>query len=63
LDDDSLQLSDGDTDATLAGWDSFAQVRLILGLEEEFGIKFTVNEVAETRKVAGLHQLIRQKTA
>ncbi len=62
LEDDSLQLSPDDSDATLPAWDSFAQVKLIIGLEEEFDVKFSIDEVAETKKVAGLKKLIEQKT-
>jgi acyl carrier protein len=63
LEDDSLRLSDHDTDATLAGWDSFAHVKLIIGLEEEFGIKFSIDEVAETKSVEGLRKIIARKTS
>jgi acyl carrier protein len=63
LEDDSLQLSPDDSEATLSGWDSFAQVKLIIGLEEEFGVKFSIDEVAETTKVAALRKLIERKTA
>jgi acyl carrier protein len=58
LEDDSLQLSPNDSDATLSGWDSFAHVKLIIGLEEEFGVKFGIDEVAETKKVEGLRKII-----
>ena len=63
LEDDSLQLSPDDSDATLEAWDSFAQVKLIIALEEEFDVKFTIDEVAETKKVDGLRKLIARKTA
>jgi acyl carrier protein len=61
LEDDSLRLSAHDSDATLAGWDSFAHVKLIIGLEEEFGIKFSIDEVAETKTVEGLRKIIARK--
>ena len=38
LDDDQLKLTTEHTQQNLEGWDSFAQVKLIIGLEEEFGI-------------------------
>jgi acyl carrier protein len=63
LEDDSLQLSAGDSEATIPAWDSFAQVNLIIGLEEEFGVKFSIDEVAETKKVDALRKLIERKTA
>jgi acyl carrier protein len=58
LEDDSLQLSPHDSDATLSGWDSFAHIKLIIGLEEEFGVKFGLDEVMETKKVEGLRRII-----
>ncbi|HEX3876764.1 MAG TPA: acyl carrier protein [Bryobacteraceae bacterium] len=63
LEDDALQISPNDTDETLPAWDSFAQVKLIIGLEEEFDIKFTIDEVAETKSVNGLYGLIVSKKA
>ena len=63
LEDDSLRLSGSESDATLAGWDSFAHVKLIIGLEEEFGIHFSIDEVAETKTVDGLRKIIARKTS
>ena len=63
LEDESLQLSADDSEATLPAWDSFAQVNLIIGLEEEFGVKFSIDEVAETKKVDALRKLIERKSA
>jgi acyl carrier protein len=34
---------------------------LIIGLEEEFGIKFTIDEVGETKNVEGLRKIIEQR--
>jgi acyl carrier protein len=63
LEDDSLQLSADDSEATLPAWDSFAQVNLIIGLEEEFDVRFSIDEVAETKKVDALRKLIERKSA
>jgi acyl carrier protein len=63
MEDDALELSPEDSDATLPAWDSFAQVKLIIGLEEEFDVKFSIDEVAETKKVDGLRKLIQRKAA
>jgi len=61
LEDDTLELKAGDSQETLEGWDSFAQVKLIIGLEEEFGIKFTMDEVEYTKNVEGLAKLVEGK--
>ena len=62
LDDEDLVLSPDASQQNLPGWDSFAQVKLIIGLEEEFGISFLIDEVAETKNVSDLLRLIQEKT-
>ena len=51
---DELRLSDGMSQSTLPAWDSFAQVKLVIGLEEEFGVKFKPGDYIEDfqKKVA-----------
>lgn len=41
-------------------WDSLAQVKLIIGIEEEFKIKFTTHEVAKMRCVGDLKKILIQ---
>jgi acyl carrier protein len=36
---------------SVAGWDSVAQVKLVLALEEEFGIRFSEDEVSSIESV------------
>ena len=47
LEDRNVVVTDDSTPADTPGWDSFAQVKLTLAMEEEFGITFTLDEVAE----------------
>jgi len=60
---DSLQVHDDLSAQTLPDWDSLAQVKLILGLEEEFGVKFTTAEVAELNSVQSLKRALAGKGA
>jgi acyl carrier protein len=46
LEDRSVVVTEDSTPANTPGWDSFAQVKLTLAMEEEFGITFTLDEVA-----------------
>ena len=62
FEDQALQLRPDHSQHNLPGWDSFAQVKLIIGLEEEFDIKFLIDEAAETKSVAELAGLIGAKT-
>lgn len=45
-----------------SAWDSLAHVKLVISIEEEFGIQFTIDQVANTRSVKEFRELIaRQK--
>jgi acyl carrier protein len=61
FDEEDLELTDATSAKTLANWDSFAQVKLIVGLEEEFDVKFTTDEVATLSNVGELKGAIRAK--
>ncbi len=46
FDDDRLVIAPETSRREIADWDSVAHVKLILSLEEEFGIRFTEDEVS-----------------
>ncbi len=46
---------------SLDDWDSFAQVKIVIGLEEEFGCKFTTDEVLQATTVGGWTELLTQR--
>lgn len=43
------------------GWDSFNHINLIIQIEEEFGIKFTNEEVSSLENVGQLKKLVQEK--
>lgn len=45
------------------GWDSVAQVKLVLAIEEQFGIQFTEDEVSSIETVGGFLQAIEAHKA
>ena len=51
FDDDGLVLSKETSRRDVADWDSVANVKLVLSLEEEFGIRFTEDEVSSVQTV------------
>ena len=51
FDDDGLIVTPETSPADVANWDSVAQVKLVLSLEEEFGIRFSEDEVSSMRSV------------
>jgi len=54
FDDDSIVISDQTTARDIDGWDSLANIRLILSIEQEFRLKFDVGEISEFRNVGDL---------
>ena len=61
FEDEGLEVTDDTSPKTLDDWDSFAQVKLIVGLEEEFGVKFTTGEVVSFHKAGDLKRALRAK--
>jgi acyl carrier protein len=58
FDDDSVVLSNGTTAKEIDGWDSTANVRLMVAIEEAFHITFDISEFNELRNVGALLRLI-----
>ncbi len=61
FDDDKLALSNSLSPETLAEWDSLAQVKLIVACEEEFGIKFSIDETIEIASAGKLKEVLASK--
>ena len=61
FDDDRMEIHDSLSASEVPEWDSFAQVKLIIGLEEEFGIKFTTAEVTSMSSVGDLKKILAAK--
>lgn len=61
--DPSLRLGPETTAEEVAGWDSLANVELMVEIEEGFGIRFRTGEVAELAKVGDLVALISRRAA
>ena len=58
---DKLTLNDSLSPETLPAWDSLAHVKLMMGCEEEFGIKFTIDETVESTSVGKLKAVLASK--
>ena len=61
FDDEDLEVTADTSAKTLPNWDSFAQVKLVVGLEEEFDVKFTTEEVATLSSVGELKRALQSK--
>ena len=61
LENDKLVLSDALSPESMPAWDSLGHVKLIVACEEEFGIKFTIEETVESTSVAKLRSVLAAK--
>jgi acyl carrier protein len=59
--DGQMEIWDSMSARDIAGWDSLAQVKLLIGLEEEFGVKFSTREVTQLDSVAKIKEALSQK--
>ena len=51
FDDDELEISMATSKGDIEDWDSVAQVKLVLSIQELFGIRFTTEEVSTMKSV------------
>ena len=59
---EALALSPETTARDVAGWDSLKQVKIILQVEDTFGIRFSSREIGGLRNVGDFVALIGAKT-
>ena len=51
FDDDSITVDDATTAADIEDWDSLEHINLLVAIEREFGMKFTMGETSEMKNV------------
>lgn len=61
FDDDELIINNETTADDIDDWDSLTQIQLILEIEKEFKIKFTVDEIKQASNVGEFAQIIKGK--
>ncbi|MEC4592300.1 acyl carrier protein [Nitrospirillum amazonense] len=59
--DDALTLAPSTTAKDVPGWDSFAQINILIGVEEYFGVKFRSREIDKLSNVGDLIKLVVSK--
>jgi acyl carrier protein len=63
FDRDDLTISDDMTAADVDGWDSLAQINIVVGAEDAFKVRFTTAEIKALKNVGGFKRLIAEKLA
>jgi acyl carrier protein len=61
FDEDDLTYSDALTAADIEEWDSLSNIRFVVGIEKEFGIRFSNSEIAALENVGQMVDLITAK--
>ena len=61
FDDDQLVVAAATTAKDVPDWDSLAQIKLLISLEEEFGVQFTTQEVDAMKCIGDLMATLRNK--
>ena len=60
FDDESLTVTEETVAADVEDWDSFAQMQIVMSIEEMFGIKFSTDEVTEFKDVGDMIRAIER---
>jgi len=60
---DDMVLSPGMSAATVAEWDSFKQIEIMISVEERFGIRLNTREIDALRCVGDLVGLVKGKAS
>lgn len=61
FDDESIKLADEITAQDIPGWDSLTHINLIIEIEDEFGLKFTVDDIAGLKNVGEMVAMVERK--
>ena len=61
FDDETILIDNNTTAEDIEDWDSLAHIALITAIQQEFGIKFTMQEVLELKNVGQIAELICNK--
>ena len=61
FDDDSLVLYETTNASDIDGWDSLAQIRLIVAIEKLFKVRFSAAEIVKLQNVGDMIKLISKK--
>jgi acyl carrier protein len=61
FDDDEMTVTLETGSKDIDGWDSVAQVKLVLAVEERFGFQFSEDEVSSIKTVGGFVEAIERR--
>lgn len=62
LDDESLNVTANTEAADVEGWDSLAHINIVSQIESEFGVRFSLDELARFSVVGKIVEALQQKS-
>lgn len=63
FDNDDLSISPDMSSADIDGWDSLAQINLIVAMEKEFSVKFIIDDILKLQNIGDMANLIEKYRA
>ncbi len=61
FDDESIRVTDATTADDIEDWDSFEHINLVVAVEKEFGIKFSMGQTNKLKNVGEMVDIILAK--
>lgn len=61
FDDDAIRVEDSTTAEDIEDWDSLEHINLIVAVEQEFGMKFTMGETTTLKNVGEMVDIILRR--
>ena len=61
FDDDTIQVCETTSPADIEDWDSLTHIDLVVAVEKEFGIKFSMGEVRKLQNVGEMVDIILKR--
>ncbi len=56
-------IQDNSSNQTIEKWDSIGQITLVMALEQELGLSFTMDEIGQLKDVATICRVVAYKAA
>ena len=60
FDDNEITINDCTTSEDISGWDSLAHINLINAIEQEFGMRFRMNQIVSMKNVGEMVDIIME---
>ena len=61
FEDDAIELAEEMNSADIEGWDSLAQISILAAVQDEFHVKFNIDEIVALKNVGDLVNAIERK--